>query len=73
MDQPDCLQVFAALQYVVEEKYVKHYRMPASLAVGLEGFWGLVLSCILLPLFQNIPVRLQPAMIAQRRFEPSRT
>eukprot|EP00892_Ulva_mutabilis_P004515 jgi/Ulvmu1/2435/UM134_0016.1 len=48
-------QVFAALQYVVEEKYVKHYRVPASLAVGLEGFWGLILSCILLPLFQNLP------------------
>ena len=55
------VQVFAALQFVVEEKYVKHYRIPASLAVGLEGFWGLNLSCLLLPLFQNLTVRLAPS------------
>lgn len=54
------VQIFAALQYVVEEKFVKHYRVPASLAVGLEGFWGLVLSCVLLPLFQHLPVRTSP-------------
>ena len=51
------MQVFAALQFVVEEKYVKHYRIPALLAVGLEGFWGLIPSCLLLPLFQNLTVR----------------
>jgi drug/metabolite transporter (DMT)-like permease len=49
-------QVFAALQFVIEEKYVKHYRVPALLAVGLEGFWGLILSCVYLPLFQNLQV-----------------
>ena len=54
------MQVFAALQYVVEEKYVKHYRLPATLAVGLQGFWGLILSCVLFPLFQNLPVRQGP-------------
>lgn len=50
-------QIFSALQFVFEEKYVKHYRVPALLAVGLEGFWGLVLCCLALPLFQNIKVR----------------
>lgn len=49
-------QIFSALQYVIEEKYVKQYRMPALLAVGLEGFWGLILSCAYLPLFQNLRV-----------------
>lgn len=39
---------------------MKHYQVPASLAVGLEGFWGLILSCIFLPLLQNLPVRLLP-------------
>ena len=63
------MQVFAALQFVVEEKYVKHYRIPASLAVGLEGFWGLILSCLLLPLFQNVTVRARPprSMLARHR------
>jgi drug/metabolite transporter (DMT)-like permease len=50
-------QAFSALQFVVEEKYVKQYRVPALLAVGLEGFWGLILCCLALPLFQNIQVR----------------
>ena len=49
-------QVFSALQFVVEEKYVKQYRMPALLAVGLEGFWGLILSCAYLPLFLHLRV-----------------
>ena len=29
---------------------VHRYRVPALLAVGLEGFWGLVLSAIALPI-----------------------
>ena len=51
-------QIFTALQFVVEEKSVKQYRMPALLAVGLEGFWGLVLSCAYLPLFLHVKVRI---------------
>jgi drug/metabolite transporter (DMT)-like permease len=50
-------QIFTALQFVVEEKSVKQFRMPALLAVGLEGFWGLVLSCAYLPLFLHVRVR----------------
>ncbi|BDA40609.1 Solute carrier family 35 member F6 [Coccomyxa sp. Obi] len=42
-------QVLAATQFIVEEKYLAKYRVPALLAVGLEGFWGLVLSAIALP------------------------
>ena len=26
------------------------YRVPALLAVGLEGFWGLVISAVALPI-----------------------
>lgn len=29
---------------------LSRYRVPALLAVGLEGFWGLVLSAIFLPI-----------------------
>ncbi|EIE26741.1 hypothetical protein COCSUDRAFT_4914, partial [Coccomyxa subellipsoidea C-169] len=43
-------QVLAATQFIVEEKYLARYRVPALLAVGLEGFWGLVLSAIALPI-----------------------
>ena len=50
-------QVFSALQFVVEEKYVKKYRMPALLAVGLEGSWGLILSCGFLPLCLHLQAR----------------
>ena len=43
-------QLAAAMQFIVEEKYLAKFRVPALLAVGLEGFWGLVISAIALPL-----------------------
>ena len=43
-------QLAAATQFIVEEKYLAKFRVPALLAVGLEGFWGLVISAIALPL-----------------------
>ena len=33
----------------MEEKYLGRYRVPALLAVGLEGFWGLLISLAALP------------------------
>lgn len=32
------------------DRIVCRYRVPALLAVGLEGFWGLALSLIALPI-----------------------
>ena len=42
-------QAAAATQFIVEEKYLTQYRVPALLAVSLEGFWGLVISAACLP------------------------
>ena len=30
------------------------YRVPALLAVGLEGFWGLVICAVALPVLSNV-------------------
>jgi hypothetical protein len=43
------VQLLAAACIIVEEKYLVRYRAPVLLAVGLEGFWGLALSCAALP------------------------
>lgn len=42
-------QMFAALQFILEEKFLSKYRVPALLAVGIEGCWGMVLSLLVLP------------------------
>lgn len=42
-------QLAAATQFIVEEKYLAKYRVPALLAVGLEGFWGLLICAVALP------------------------
>ncbi|KAK9809837.1 hypothetical protein WJX72_000103 [[Myrmecia] bisecta] len=47
-------QLAAATQFIVEEKYLAKYRVPALLAVGMEGFWGLVLCAVGLPLLSVI-------------------
>jgi hypothetical protein len=44
-------QAGTALQFVLEEAFLRRYRVPALLAVGLEGAWGCALSAaVLLPL-----------------------
>jgi len=44
-------QAGTALQFVLEEAFLRRYRVPALLAVGLEGAWGSLLSVgVLLPL-----------------------
>ncbi len=47
-------QIAAALQFIIEEKYLAKYRVPALLGVGLEGMWGLVLSAIALPILSIV-------------------
>ena len=44
----------AALQFIIEEKYLAKYRVPALLGVGLEGMWGLLLSAIALPVLSIV-------------------
>ena len=47
-------QMAAALQFIIEEKYLAKYRVPALLGVGLEGMWGLLLSAIALPVLSIV-------------------
>lgn len=47
-------QLAAATQFIVEEKYLAKFRVPALLAVGLEGFWGLVICAVALPLLTTV-------------------
>ena len=49
-------QLFAAAQFVMEEKFLDKYRMQPLLAVGLEGAWGVVLSLCALPFLQYVQV-----------------
>lgn len=44
----------AAGQFVVEERYLAKYHVPALLAVGLEGFWGLILCFVVLPILSVV-------------------
>ncbi len=55
-------QLFAALQFVVEEKFMAKFRMQPLLAVGVEGAWGVVLSLCVLPLLGRMQVRGRRAM-----------
>lgn len=34
--------------------FLLQYKVPALLAVGLEGFWGLVICAIALPILSNV-------------------
>ena len=42
-------QAATALQFITEEKMLERHRVPALLAVGLEGAWGLLLCSVALP------------------------
>eukprot|EP00798_Chlamydomonas_sp_ICE-L_P022126 gene22126-29187_t len=43
-------QIFAALQFILEEKYLTKFRVEPLLAVGIEGAWGLLLCIFALPM-----------------------
>jgi len=47
-------QLLSAIQFVVEERYLAKYHVPALLAVGLEGFWGLILCFVVLPILSTV-------------------
>lgn len=42
-------QCFTAFQFVIEEKILSQYRIPALKAVGLEGMFGLLLTLMAIP------------------------
>jgi len=48
-------QLFAATQFIVEEKFMKNYKCHPLKAVGWEGVWGASLYLILLIIFQFVP------------------
>ena len=47
-------QLLNALQFIIEEKYLRQIHPPVLLAVGTEGAVGLILSAIALPLLSYI-------------------
>jgi hypothetical protein len=47
-------QFFASSLLIVEEKLLGSYYLDPLKVVGLEGLWGLIMWCILLPIFQQI-------------------
>ena len=48
-------QLFAGGMFIVEEKLLGDYYLDPMYVVGLEGLWGLLIYCVLLPIFQHIP------------------
>ena len=51
-----CAQLFTALQMCLEERFCKGYNVPALVAVGWEGVWGLIGVPILLVALQYCEV-----------------
>ena len=45
-------QLFAGGLYIVEEKLLGDYYLDPLKVVGLEGLWGLLMTLIILPIFQ---------------------
>eukprot|EP00347_Sterkiella_histriomuscorum_P013774 403363419 len=54
-----CAQLFTGGMFIVEEKLLGDYYLDPLKIVGLEGVWGLLMWCILLPIFNNIPCNVQ--------------
>jgi drug/metabolite transporter (DMT)-like permease len=44
-------QLFAGSMFIVEEKLLGDYYLDPLKVVGLEGLWGLLIYCVLLPIF----------------------
>ena len=47
-------QIFSSTEYVIQEKFIKHYDVHPFQLVGFEGLWGIVMYTILLIIFQNV-------------------
>jgi hypothetical protein len=52
-------QLFTGGMFIVEEKLLGDYYLDPLKVVGLEGLWGLLFSCILLPIYQFIPCTIE--------------
>jgi drug/metabolite transporter (DMT)-like permease len=70
-------QIFTASQMVVEERFLTGYSLPALVAVGWEGVWGLsIITCILVALQHTavgddgIPIEDSVAAMHQIALEP---
>lgn len=50
--------MFAATQFVIEEKLFDGYYLDPLFCVGMEGFFGCCYFAILLPIFQFVPCTL---------------
>lgn len=48
-------QLFTAMQFVAEERFVLKYGIPSLQAVGWEGFWGVVIALGFAPILYFIP------------------
>mmetsp|Transcript_15856 Transcript_15856/g.34383 ORF Transcript_15856/g.34383 Transcript_15856/m.34383 type:complete len:513 (-) Transcript_15856:246-1784(-) len=47
-----CSQMGTAMQFVLEEKFIRRYKVQPLFAVGMEGFWGVLYCAMALPLLQ---------------------
>jgi drug/metabolite transporter (DMT)-like permease len=47
-------QLFSSTEYVIQEKFIKHYEVHPFQLVGFEGLWGSLIYFILLIIFQNV-------------------
>ena len=67
--------------FIVEEKLLGSYYLDPLKVVGLEGLWGIIMWCVLLPIFQYIKCtgelcpydRLEDTMRAFRDFNANKT
>ncbi|MBP3800462.1 MAG: hypothetical protein J6I85_00265 [Clostridia bacterium] len=47
-------QFFSSSEYVLQEKFIKHYEVHPFQLVGFEGLWGVCMYSILLIIFQFV-------------------
>ena len=47
-------QLFSSTEYVIQEKFIKHYDVHPFQLVGFEGLWGVIMYTTLLVIFQFV-------------------
>lgn len=47
-------QLLMATQFIAEEKLLTRFKTPPLLAVGLEGFWGLIICGVAMPILSMV-------------------
>jgi drug/metabolite transporter (DMT)-like permease len=47
-------QLFTSTEYIIQEKFIKHYNVHPFQLVGFEGLWGSIMYGILLIIFQLV-------------------